>query len=130
MLDRTTRLKRARRERADRAGSPLYPEFHGIIAAGASEYREIRAAFPDARKYEPLDTIVITNNSDADLKLFINGALSKLIAARSIVALDNTAVWNYKLESLSSSDTVANEVEVTCQRVALTADKIAQRDYA
>jgi hypothetical protein len=130
MLDRTSRLKRARMERADRNGSPLYPEFHGIIAAGASEYREIRATFPDARKYEPLDAITVTNNSDENLKLYLNGTLVKLVAARSIVAIDNSAIWNYKIENISATNTVADEIEVTCQREGLTVDKLAQRDYA
>ena len=122
----TDELKRARIARSNRNGSPLYPEFHGIISAGATVYREIHSTFPDARKYEPLDTIIVTNNSDENFKLFINGTLVNLVSARSIVHIDNQAVWSYSLENISATDTVANEVEVTLQRAALTADRIAQ----
>lgn len=128
LLDRIDIPRKRREQVMDRHGSPPFIEFHGIIANGATAYREIRDTFPTARKWEPMDNIIVTNNSDEDLRLDINGQSEAFVPAKSGVNIHNRAVWTYALTNLSGTSTSADEVHVVVQREPLNADKAVQRN--
>jgi hypothetical protein len=111
----------------DRRGSPLFPEFHGAIVAAAVVLREVALQFPQARKYEPLDTMTITNNSDESLTLTMNSEEVALIPARTTVKVSDRPIYTYTLTNISATDTSADEVHVLLQAAPLSADKLARR---
>ena len=45
-----------------RDGAPNFIHSFGAIAAGANEYVVVNETIPRARKYQPLTSVVITNN--------------------------------------------------------------------
>jgi len=113
-----------RKETIKKHGSPTYVWATGIIAAGAIEYCSVAAMFPAARKYEPLDTVEIINNSAQPIRLWFNGqAINYLIPAGTIREISGRASWNLTAENVGLGNTAAGEVELNLSRAAYSEDQ-------
>ena len=122
-------LRQGRRQRyIDLNGSRWFQHDFGAIVAAANEYVEVRTTFPEARKYEPLDTLHITNNSTETFRLEVNGRQVGVVVAGTIVTLDEHPIWAVRLTNLSATDSAATEVFMLLRRSPWSTDKQARLD--
>lgn len=93
-----------------RDGSPNYFHSFGAIAAGANEYIVIESTFPRARAYQPLTSIVITNNSGEILDLEINGHAYGRLPAGVIWDQTDRPIWSLRITNNDTTNVLAGEV--------------------
>ena len=98
-----------------RDGSPNFLHTFGAIAAGANQYVVVETTIPRARKYAPLMSIVITNNSGENLDLEINGFAAAPIPAGVIWAQVDSPVWSFRITNNDSTNVLAGEVAANLQ---------------
>jgi hypothetical protein len=98
-----------------RDGSPLFLHTFGSINAGANEYVEVESTFPAARKYAPLMSLVLTNNSTENLNLEINGANAALIPAGVIWELSDSPIWSFRITNNDVTNVASGEVTANLQ---------------
>lgn len=119
---RADRLAMVRRE-----GSPVFNLTFGAIAATTGrEYHEISNTFRQAKKYEPLDYVVITNRSGVALDLEINGDSYDVVPGNTRVTIRDQAIWSLALSNSSATGVTAGDVTALFQRAPLNADKAAR----
>lgn len=124
-LHRTTLI---RQERIKKEGSPYYSYIMPVTAATASVAFDTQTQFPQARKYEPLDWLEVTNNDAVDLNIIINGTITLPIPAGTIKTIKNQAIWHVTLTNLDAAvATTLNKVVLTLQRMPLTVDDWARK---
>jgi len=116
-------MQQARELSVLRYGSPNFRHTFGAIAAGANEFVGIREKFPKSRKYEPMNTLVLTNTSGENVDLFINGANFMLIPAGVITSITDEAVWTMEIQNNDSTNVLAGEIRANLSRPPLTADE-------
>ena len=116
-------MQQARELSVLRYGSPNFRHTFGAIAAGANEFVGIRETFPKSRKYEPMNTLVLTNTSGEDVDLFINGTNFMLIPAGVITSITDEAVWTMEIQNNDSTNVLAGEIRANLSRPPLTADE-------
>jgi len=127
MLQSIRALQAKRRGVSNRYGSPVFNHSFGIIAdSGGREYIEIRDTFPGARKYEPLDDVVLVNTEAVALEIEVNGLAYGFLPANTIVHISDQAVWGLALTNNAAAATSAGGVRATLQRAPLNADKVAR----
>jgi len=118
----------AERQRSvDLDGSPNFRHTFGAIAAGGNEYVELRTDFPGTRRYEPLKSLLITNNSAADLDLEINGIDFLLVPAGGIFNVSDQAIWSFRLTNNDAVAAAVGLVRANFSRPPLGADEAARR---
>ena len=98
-----------------RDGSPNFLHTFGAIAAGANEYVVVETTIPRARKYAPLMSLVITNNSGENLDLEINGFAAAPIPAGVIWAQNDSPVWSFRITNNDATNVLAGEVAANLQ---------------
>ena len=98
-----------------RDGSPNFLHTFGAIAAGANEYVVVETTIPRARKYAPLMSIVITNNSGENLDLEINGFAAAPIPAGVIWAQNDSPIWSFRITNNDATNVLAGEVAANLQ---------------
>ena len=98
-----------------RDGSPPYLHTFGAIAAGANEYVVVETTFPQARKYQPLMSIVITNNSGENLDLEINGKAAAPLPAGVIWGQSDSPVWSFRITNNDATNVASGEVAANLQ---------------
>lgn len=98
-----------------RDGSPPYLHTFGAIASGANEYVLVETTFPGARKYQPLMSIVITNNSGENLDLEINGKAAAPLPAGVIWAQSDSPVWSFRITNNDATNVASGEVAANLQ---------------
>jgi len=116
-------MQQARELSVLRYGSPTFRHTFGAIAAGANEFVGIRETFPRSRKYEPLNTLVVTNTSGENVELLINGTNFMLIPAGVITSITDEAVWTMEIQNNDSTNVLAGEIRANLSRPPLTADE-------
>ena len=107
-----------------RDGSPNFFMNLGAIAAGAFQYVLVEAQFPKARKYHPLMSIVITNNSGENVDLQINGQDYAKLPAGVIWTDTESAIWSFKITNNDATNVAANEISVN-----LSSPPMSQSEY-
>ncbi len=121
-------MKDGRQQRVDREGSPFFRYRVPAIAAGgflSVDYDDISL---EARKYEPLDFIQITNNSNVLLSLQISPGQEFPIPGGTIVIIKERAITNIRIQNRSGSVVLtAGEVEIIFQKSPITEDKVIRR---
>jgi len=124
------RLKRVMRE-----GSPKYHYDVGVMAAGVFVEYDIDTQFPRARKYAPLDTMLVINNDAVDIGVQINGTGSDLYfivpagVIRQISREEVAAVYQVRITNLDgAAATVVNLIDIEQWRSPEDADSIARRE--
>ena len=103
-----------------RDGSPNFLHTFGAIAAGANEYVVVESTFPAARKYQPLMSIVITNNSGENLDLEINGTAAAPIPAGVIWSQRDSPVWSFRITNNDATNVASGEVAANLQTPPMT----------
>ena len=98
-----------------RDGSPNFLHTFGAIVAGANEYVVVESTFPAARKYQPLMSIVITNNSGENLDLEINGTAAAPIPAGVIWSQRDSPVWSFRITNNDATNVASGEVAANLQ---------------
>lgn len=122
--------KRARLDLVNREGSPVFPlTFGAITGSGGREYHEIRASIPAARKYEPMDLVVLTNRSAEVVDVEINGLAFDVLPANTRVTISEQAIWSLALINNATGNIAAGAITATFQRAPLSVDRIARGDY-
>ena len=107
-----------------RDGSPNFFMNLGAIASGAFQYVLVDDQFPKARKYQPMMSIVITNNSGEALDLQINGQDYAKLPAGVIWSDTDSPVWSFKLTNNDAGAVQAGEVSVN-----LSSPPMSQSEY-
>ena len=108
-------VKQSRALEKLRDGSPNYLHTFGAIAAGANEYVVVETTFPAARKYQPLMSIVITNNSGENLDLEINGVAAAPLPAGVIWAQSDSPIWSFRITNNDATNVGSGEVAANLQ---------------
>jgi hypothetical protein len=108
-------VKQSRALEKLRDGSPNYLHTFGAIAAGANEYVVVETTFPRARKYQPLMSIVVTNNSGENLDLEINGVAAAPLPAGVIWAQQDSPVWSFRITNNDATNVASGEVAANLQ---------------
>ena len=103
-----------------RDGSPNFLHTFGAIVAGANEYVVVESTFPAARKYQPLMSIVITNNSGENLDLEINGTAAAPIPAGVIWSQRDSPVWSFRITNNDATNVPSGEVAANLQTPPMT----------
>ena len=98
-----------------RDGSPNFLHTFGAIAAGANEYVVVETTIPRARKYAPLMSLVITNNSGENLDLEINGFAAAPIPAGVIWAQNDSPIWSFRITNNDATNVASGEVAANLQ---------------
>lgn len=111
-----------------RDGSPNFLHTFGAIAAGANEYVVVESTFPAARKYQPLMSIVITNNSGENLDLEINGTAAAPIPAGVIWSQRDSPVWSFRITNNDATNVASGEVAANLQTPPMTQSQFTRLD--
>jgi hypothetical protein len=83
--------------------------------------------FPRSRRYEPLTSLLITNNSAADLDLEINGIEHSFIPAGVIWPIVDQAIWSFRLTNNDAVEAAAGAVRANVQTPPMGADEAVRR---
>ena len=111
-----------------RDGSPNFLHTFGAIVAGANEYVVVESTFPAARKYQPLMSIVITNNSGENLDLEINGTAAAPIPAGVIWSQRDSPVWSCRITNNDATNVASGEVAANLQTPPMTQSQFTRLD--
>ncbi len=120
----------SRLERIKREGSPDYHYNLPITAPAAIAHIYIPTQFPLSRKYEPLDSMEIVNNSVAEpINVVVNGNDAYYCPAGTIRTVHGAgiALWTIAIENLGVGATVLGEIRFTFKKEAMTIDKWSAR---
>jgi len=124
------RLNRLRRVMVE--GSPRYHYDVGAIAATAYTEIDIATYFPRAKKYEPLDTMVIINNDTVNIAVRLNGLNGDVYICtagtiRTITREQTPAIWKMRITNLDAANAVTvNLIDIDIWRAPEDADSIAR----
>jgi len=120
----TVDLRQQRALTVLRDGSPNFYMTLGAIVAGASQYVLIEDQFPKARKYAPMMSMTITNNSGENLDLFVNAQPYASLPAGVIWADTESPVWSFKITNNDSTNVASGEISVN-----LSSPPMSQSEY-
>ena len=107
-----------------RDGSPNFYMTLGAINAGAFQYVLVEDQFPKARKYQPMMSIVITNNSGENVDLQINGQDYAKLPAGVIWSDTDSPVWSFKITNNDATNVADGEISVN-----LSSPPMSQSEY-
>jgi hypothetical protein len=107
-----------------RDGSPNFYMTLGAIVAGAFQYVLVEDQFPKARKYAPMMSLTITNNSGENLSLQVNAQPYASLPAGVIWADSESPVWSFKITNNDSTDVASGEISVN-----LSSPPMSQSEY-
>ena len=116
-----------RRRLIDTDGSPNFLHTFSTISASGSESVVLQQDFPASRRYEPLTSCLLTNNSAADLDLHINGRPFGFIPAGVITSITDQAIWSIKLVNNDSVAASNPLVRANFSSPPMGADMAARR---
>jgi len=120
----TVDLRQQRALTVMRDGSPNFYMTLGAIVAGAFQYVLVEDQFPKARKYAPMMSITITNNSGENLDLQVNAQPYASLPAGVIWADSESPVWSFKITNNDSTDVASGEISVN-----LSSPPMSQSEY-
>jgi len=120
----TVDLRQQRALTVLRDGSPNFYMTLGAIAAGASQYVLVEDQFPKARKYQPMMSIVITNQAGETVDLQINGQDYAKIPSGVIWSDTDSPVWSFKITNNDATNVASGEISVN-----LASPPMSQSEY-
>jgi len=107
-------------------GSPNFPVTLGAIgASGGQEQIDMVEDFPASKRYGPLESMVLTNNSGADVNLDVNGIPYSLVPAGVIETIFQS-VWTFRITNDSLVAVAAGEITANLKTPPLGADEAAR----
>jgi hypothetical protein len=107
-----------------RDGSPNFYMTLGAITAGNFQYVLVEDQFPKARKYAPMMSITITNNSSENVDLQVNAQPYASLPAGVIWADSESPVWSFKITNNDSTNIASGEISVN-----LSSPPMSQSEY-
>jgi len=107
-----------------RDGSPNFYMTLRAIVAGAFQYVLVEDQFPKARKYAPMMSMTITNNSGENVDLQVNAQPYASLPAGVIWADTESPVWSFKITNNDSTDVASGEISVN-----LSSPPMSQSEY-
>jgi len=120
----TVDLRQQRALTVMRDGSPNFYMTLGAIAAGAFQYVLVEDQFPKARKYAPMMSITITNNSSENVDLQVNAQPYASLPAGVIWADTESPVWSFKISNNDATNVASGEISVN-----LSSPPMSQSEY-
>jgi len=120
----TVDLRQQRALTVLRDGSPNFYMTLGAIVAGAFQYVLVEDQFPKARKYAPMMSITITNNSAENVSLQVNAQPYASLPAGVIWADSESPVWSFKITNNDATDVASGEISVN-----LSSPPMSQSEY-
>ena len=120
----TVDLRRQRALTVMRDGSPNFYRPLGAITAGNFQYVLVEDQFPKARKYAPMMSITITNNSSENVDLQVNAQPYASLPAGVIWADSESPVWSFKITNNDSTNVASGEISVN-----LSSPPMSQSEY-
>jgi hypothetical protein len=120
----TVDLRQQRALTVLRDGSPNFYMTLGAIVAGAFQYVLVEDQFPKARKYAPMMSITITNNSGENVDLQVNAQPYASLPAGVIWADSESPVWSFKITNNDSTNVASGEISVN-----LSSPPMSQSEY-
>jgi hypothetical protein len=120
----TVDLRRQRALTVMRDGSPNFYMTLGAITAGNFQYVLVEDQFPKARKYAPMMSITITNNSGENVDLQVNAQPYASLPAGVIWADTESPVWSFKITNNDSTNVASGEISVN-----LSSPPMSQSEY-
>jgi len=120
----TVDLRKQRAVTVLRDGSPNFYMTMGAIVAGASQYVLVENQFRKARKYAPMMSMTITNNSSENLDLFVNAQPYASLPAGVIWTDTESPVWSFKITNNDATDVASGEISVN-----LSSPPMSQSEY-
>lgn len=98
-------------------GSPYYTYQLPVTAAGATSIMTIESAFPQARRYFPLDWLELVNNEGAiNLTVVINNRDSFYVPTNVIRVWDKYAIHTVAVTNNGLVDTTLGSIILNFQR--------------
>jgi hypothetical protein len=118
-------LSFVRQQRVLQNGSEYFTIKLPSIAMGDFAIYDIdtSAELSAAKKYKPLDFIQITNNDVADIEVSLNFQDTFLVPKGVIKTISERPFYAIKIKNVGSSDTTADKVVLTLQRMPITTDQ-------
>ncbi len=110
-------------------GSPNFPvTFLEILGSGAQQQVDMAEDFPASARYGPLESMVLTNNSGADVNLDVNGVPYSLIPAGVIETIFQ-AVSTFRITNNTAVVVAAGEITANLKTPPLGADEAARNAF-
>lgn len=131
-MDLITELNNRRFARVDKEGSPYFDIYPDAIAAGIIQGFdfELNDTLKPALKYLPLDFIQVINNDSVAIELRLHSTQKHYIPSGTIYTVTDENYHSFSIKNLdASSSTTAGKIQVICQRLALTEDKLVRRQH-
>ena len=120
----TVDLRRQRALTVLRDGSPNFYMTLGAITSGNFQYVLVEDQFPKARKYAPMMSITITNNSGENVDLQVNAQPYASLPAGVIWADTESPVWSFKITNNDAPNVASGEISVN-----LSSPPMSQSEY-
>ena len=81
-----------------------------------------------ARKYLPFDGITVWNDSDENIKVYVNdGAVAFKVGSKADKAYNKIKIRNVKIENPSAASTSADEITIEFQSNETDSTKLSER---
>jgi len=135
VLKRQDQIKLDRLNRLLKEGSPHYRWNVTAIAAAAFDEFDISRTYPLARKYEPLDTMLIINNDAVNIEVNLNGMADAgyIIPAGTIRKISPAECGAFRKVRITNLDALAavtvDLIDIDMWRSPADADSVARGQY-
>ena len=107
-------------------GSPNFPvTFLEILGTGGNQQVDMAEDFPASARYGPLQSMVLTNNSGANIDLDVNGIFYAAIPAGVIETIFQ-AVSTFRVTNPGAVVVAAGEITANLKTPPLGADEAAR----
>lgn len=107
-------------------GSQLFPWRNAAILAGETEALDMRNHSVYG-KFLPMDTILISNNSDETIELTFNGGTNmRRMFSKTTRAYDEQNITSIQIKNDGSTTIAAKDIEIEFQKSGYDADKAAR----
>lgn len=102
-------------------GSQPFNQSVGILVAGTITWYDVASQFGNAAKlFEPLDSIVITNNSAYQIEFYLDTAdQTWIVLPYQIQPINRRSFRRYGIKNAGSGNTVSGDITLQLKRLPL-----------
>lgn len=99
-------------------GSKIYQHRVPIILSGALNWFDVASLFPDAITFEPLDSLIITNNSAQTINFYLDSPNDVYpVLAYQIQPIIKRFFRRYGIENTGLAATLATDIVIAMRRL-------------
>ena len=122
-------ISKVRQQRVLRYGSEYFTIKLPVITAGEFVVYDIGTspALNSAKKYKPLDFVEVTNNDVVDAEVSLDFQDTFLVPRGVIKTISERSFHSLKIKNISASDSSADKIILTLQRMPITSDTYIRR---